>query len=88
MSTTTPSAEDVIASCSFCGKPNTEVQRLVAGPGVAAPASTSCFRTRAESRRARGPVFLRVTASVSVRLLGEIGHAPCTPAVDLDRPVT
>ena len=24
----------VIASCSFCGKPNTEVTRLVAGPGV------------------------------------------------------
>jgi hypothetical protein len=23
-----------IASCSFCGKPNTEVERLVAGPGV------------------------------------------------------
>jgi hypothetical protein len=23
-----------IASCSFCGKPNTEVDRLVAGPGV------------------------------------------------------
>src|SRR5262249_46778734 len=26
--------EAVIASCSFCGKPNTEVERLVAGPGV------------------------------------------------------
>jgi ClpX C4-type zinc finger len=25
---------DVIASCSFCGKPHTAVQRLVAGPGV------------------------------------------------------
>ena len=24
----------VIASCSFCGKPNTEVAKLVAGPGV------------------------------------------------------
>lgn len=24
----------VIASCSFCGKPNTEVAALVAGPGV------------------------------------------------------
>ena len=30
---TTP-AEDVIASCSFCGKPHTSVERLVAGPGV------------------------------------------------------
>ena len=26
--------EAVVASCSFCGKPNTEVARLVAGPGV------------------------------------------------------
>ena len=26
--------EDVIASCSFCGKPNTAVRKLVAGPGV------------------------------------------------------
>jgi hypothetical protein len=38
-STTTPADPttpdgDVIASCSFCGKPSTEVQRLVAGPGV------------------------------------------------------
>jgi|SRR5579875_976317 len=26
--------EPVLASCSFCGKPNTEVAALVAGPGV------------------------------------------------------
>ncbi|MGH9918316.1 MAG: ClpX C4-type zinc finger protein [Nitrososphaerales archaeon] len=26
--------ENVIASCSFCGKPSTAVQKLVAGPGV------------------------------------------------------
>ena len=32
-STTSPTA-DVIASCSFCGKPNTAVRKLVAGPGV------------------------------------------------------
>jgi len=30
----TPVPNDVIASCSFCGKPDTAVQRLVAGPGV------------------------------------------------------
>jgi hypothetical protein len=31
----TPAAtEEVIASCSFCGKSNTEVKTLVAGPGV------------------------------------------------------
>ncbi|WP_448623613.1 ClpX C4-type zinc finger protein [Geodermatophilus sp. URMC 64] len=27
-------ATTIIASCSFCGKNNTEVERLVAGPGV------------------------------------------------------
>ncbi len=32
-SSATPT-EDIIASCSFCGEPNTTVQRLVAGPGV------------------------------------------------------
>src|SRR5689334_14906466 len=26
--------EEVIASCSFCGKSNTEVRTLIAGPGV------------------------------------------------------
>ena len=26
--------QPVIAACSFCLKPNTEVRRLVAGPGV------------------------------------------------------
>lgn len=29
-----PTAEAVIACCSFCFKPNTEVERLVAGPAV------------------------------------------------------
>jgi hypothetical protein len=29
-----PPTENPIASCSFCGKPDTVVQRLVAGPGV------------------------------------------------------
>ncbi|MHB1774841.1 MAG: ClpX C4-type zinc finger protein [Acidimicrobiales bacterium] len=32
-STPTPAA-DVIASCSFCAKPDTAVRRIVAGPGV------------------------------------------------------
>jgi hypothetical protein len=31
---TTPAADQPFAFCSFCDKPNTEVQRLVAGPGV------------------------------------------------------
>ncbi|MHB1929304.1 MAG: ClpX C4-type zinc finger protein [Acidimicrobiales bacterium] len=34
MSADTSPAEDVIASCSFCGKANNEVARVVAGPGV------------------------------------------------------
>jgi ribosomal protein L37AE/L43A len=34
MPATATSAENVIASCSFCGKPDSTVQRLVAGPGV------------------------------------------------------
>jgi hypothetical protein len=31
---TSAAQEAVIASCSFCGKPNTQVERIVAGPGV------------------------------------------------------
>jgi len=34
MSVNAPSTEGVTTFCSFCGKPNTEVERLVAGPGV------------------------------------------------------
>ncbi len=34
MPTSTQSDEVVIACCSFCFKPNTEVERLVAGPAV------------------------------------------------------
>ena len=34
VSATATRAEAVIASCSFCAKPNTEVKKLVAGPGV------------------------------------------------------
>jgi hypothetical protein len=29
-----PATKTAIASCSFCGKPNTEVTALVGGPGV------------------------------------------------------
>jgi hypothetical protein len=32
--TATGTGQVVVASCSFCGKPNTEVEKLVAGPGV------------------------------------------------------
>jgi ribosomal protein L37AE/L43A len=34
MPSTVPTQPEVVASCSFCGKPSTAVQRLVAGPGV------------------------------------------------------
>jgi len=30
----TPSDTALLTRCSFCGKPNTDVERLVAGPGV------------------------------------------------------
>jgi ClpX C4-type zinc finger len=29
-----PATEDIIASCSFCEKPNREVTKMIAGPGV------------------------------------------------------
>lgn len=32
--TTTTAEQPVLAACSFCAKPNTEVAALVAGPGV------------------------------------------------------
>jgi ClpX C4-type zinc finger protein len=34
MSATPVTTDEVIAACSFCGKSNTEVKTLVAGPGV------------------------------------------------------
>ena len=34
MSVNASPIEGVTTSCSFCGKPNTEVEQLVAGPGV------------------------------------------------------
>ncbi len=34
MSSTATPTQEVIASCSFCGKPDNQVTRIVAGPGV------------------------------------------------------
>lgn len=34
MSSPTTSTPEVLATCSFCHKPNTQVKKLVAGPGV------------------------------------------------------
>jgi hypothetical protein len=34
MPSSAPLTDDAVASCSFCGKPGSKVQRLVAGPGV------------------------------------------------------
>jgi hypothetical protein len=31
---TTPAPTEVLASCSFCGKDNTKVKKVIAGPGV------------------------------------------------------
>ena len=32
--TSEPAADEVFARCSFCTKSNTEVERLIAGPGA------------------------------------------------------
>jgi hypothetical protein len=34
MSSTTTDVHDVLTHCSFCGKPHTAVDKLIAGPGV------------------------------------------------------
>lgn len=34
MPTSAPVSDDHLAACSFCGKPDANVRRLVAGPGV------------------------------------------------------
>jgi len=48
-----PAEEEVIASCSFCGKPNTAVERLVAGPS--AFICNECVGLSAHPRIAKDP---------------------------------
>jgi hypothetical protein len=64
MPTTSTATEEVIATCSFCGKSNTAVKRLVAGPGAficnecvdlsAAIIAATADMTSEESARLRG----------------------------------
>ena len=72
------STEDVIASCSFCGKPDTAVQRLVAGPGVyicnecvelsAAVIEDAARTTSEESSRRRSQYYDRSTEDILAML--------------------
>jgi hypothetical protein len=73
----TPTA-DVIAACSFCGKPDTQVQRLVAGPGVyicnecielsAAIVEDAAGTTPEESSRRRSQFYDRSTEDILAML--------------------
>jgi hypothetical protein len=72
------STEDVIASCSFCGKPNTTVRKLVAGPGVyicnecvelsAAIVEDATRATSEESSRQRAQYLDRSTEEIFAML--------------------
>jgi hypothetical protein len=74
-STPTPTPTiDVIASCSFCAKPDSAVQRLVAGPGVyicnecielsATIVEATAESTPAESSRRRSQYYDRASDDI------------------------
>ena len=75
-----PAEEEVIASCSFCGKPNTAVERLVAGPsaficnecvGLSAEiVAASAAATPGESRRSPARFADRPTDDILALLPG------------------
>jgi hypothetical protein len=83
--TTTTSSENAIVSCSFCGKPNTAVQRLVAGPGVyicnecvelsAAIVADAAGATPEESARRRSEFDNRSTEVILALLPALVRHA-------------
>jgi hypothetical protein len=85
MSETAASAEDLIAFCSFCGKPNTSVQRLVGGPGVyicnecvelsAALVAETAGATPEESARRRSQYRNPSTADIVAMLPGLVRSA-------------
>jgi hypothetical protein len=78
MPATATSTKEFIASCSFCGKPDTTVQRLVAGPGVyicdecvelSAPIIADAARTTGEeSSRRRSRYYDRSTEDILAML--------------------
>ncbi|MGH8987707.1 MAG: ClpX C4-type zinc finger protein [Acidimicrobiales bacterium] len=94
MSTAAPSTDDVIASCSFCAKPNTEVQKLVAGPGVficnecvnlsATIIATTAEDTAEESARRRVEFVDRSSQDVLV-LLPALVRSAARVEADLSR---
>lgn len=65
---------DVVVSCSFCGKPDTRVERIVAGPGVyicnecievsAAIIEDAAQTTSEESSRRRSQYYDRSTEDI------------------------
>lgn len=78
MPATATSTEDFTLSCSFCGKPSTSVQRLVAGPGVyicnecvelsAAVVADAAGTTAEESARQRSRYYERSTEDILASL--------------------
>jgi hypothetical protein len=86
--------EEVIASCSFCGKPNTAVERLVAGPsalicdecvGLSAEiVAASAAATPEESRRSRDRFADRPTDDI-LALLPVLGREAARAEEDLAR---
>lgn len=85
MSSSAHMSEDVIASCSFCGKPNTAVQRLVAGPGVyicnecvqlsASIIEDAARTTPEESSRRRSQYYSRSSEDILAMLRPLVGTA-------------
>ncbi len=78
MPATATTREELIASCSFCGKPDATVQRLVAGPGVyicnecvelsAAIVADAARTTSEESSRRRSQYYERSTKDILAML--------------------
>jgi ribosomal protein L37AE/L43A len=96
MPDTASAAERPVASCTFCGKPNTAVQRLVAGPGVyicnecvelsAEIMAGAADATPAESARRRAQ-FVDRSAEEILELLPGAAATAARVAADLARRV-
>jgi hypothetical protein len=90
----TPTEEELIASCSFCGKPNTTVEHLVAGPsaficnecvGLAAEViAASAAATPEESQRPRARFADRPTDDI-LALLPRLDREAARAGEDLAR---
>ena len=92
MPATSTSTDNAIASCSFCGKPNTAVKNLVAGPGVficnecvelsAAIVADVAHVTPEESARLRAQ-FLDRSAEEMLDMLPGVARAAARIEADL-----